>query len=152
MSIISTSSTSHSPAGKTVRLGSEYILDPELVGRGETSWFRKQSSTSFLEPAIDLARRLSVKINGPRGFTHREIKENFHFQLKIQTKYGDELGGPDHRLTAPVREVHFKFVSSWKSIKFNLLKGIIYFKIEIWKIQPNENFHIFRTLLRNIRK
>ena len=38
---------------------------------GETSWFRKQSSTSFLEPAIDLARRLSVKINGPRGEKQR---------------------------------------------------------------------------------
>ena len=41
-------------------------MDPESVAR-ESSWFRKQSSTSFLEPAIDLARRLSVKINGPRG-------------------------------------------------------------------------------------
>ena len=69
MSIISASSQPQSPlspAGKTVRLGSEYIMDPESVAR-ESSWFRKQSSTSFLEPAIDLARRLSVKINGPRG-------------------------------------------------------------------------------------
>ena len=50
--------------GKSVRLSTKYISqDP----REETNWFRKQSSTSFLEPARDLARRLSVKINGPRG-------------------------------------------------------------------------------------
>ena len=71
MSIISSGSTSHSPAGKTVRLStSEYIMDPEMAAK-EPSWFRKQSSTSFLEPAIDLARRLSVKINGPRGEKQR---------------------------------------------------------------------------------
>ena len=58
-----------SPSGKTVRLASQYMMDPETTRetKGDTSWFRKQSSTSFLEPAIDLARRLSVKINGPRG-------------------------------------------------------------------------------------
>ena len=39
MSIISTSSTAHSPAGKTVRLGSEYILDPDTPAR-DTGWFR----------------------------------------------------------------------------------------------------------------
>ena len=67
MSNNSSSSPGHSPAGKTVRLGSEYIMDPEIDRARESSWFRKQSSTSFLEPAIELARRLSVKINGPRG-------------------------------------------------------------------------------------
>ena len=50
--------------GKSVRLSTKYISQD---GREETNWFRKQSSTSFLEPARDLARRLSVKINGPRG-------------------------------------------------------------------------------------
>ena len=54
-------------AEKTVRLSSHYITDCRGDTRADTSWFRKQSSTSFLEPAIDLARRLSVKINGPRG-------------------------------------------------------------------------------------
>ena len=54
-------------AEKTVRLSSHYITDCRADTRTDTSWFRKQSSTSFLEPAIDLARRLSVKINGPRG-------------------------------------------------------------------------------------
>ena len=33
----------------------------------DNSWFRKSSTVSFLEPAIDLARRLSVKIYGTRG-------------------------------------------------------------------------------------
>ena len=67
MSLVSASSPALSAAGKTVRLGSEYIQDPETGGARKGSWFRKQSSTSFLEPARDLARRLSVKINGPRG-------------------------------------------------------------------------------------
>ena len=43
------------------------ILEEGESERRNSFWFRKQSSVSFLEPAIDLARRLSVRFNGPRG-------------------------------------------------------------------------------------
>jgi len=36
--------------------------------RRNSSWFRKQSASSFLEPVLDLGRRLSTRFNGTRDF------------------------------------------------------------------------------------
>lgn len=47
------------------------ILEEGESERRNSFWFRKQSSVSFLEPAIDLARRLSVRFNGPRDFNQQ---------------------------------------------------------------------------------
>ena len=44
--------------------GETAIKTPESL---DSSWFRKSSTVSFLEPALGLARRLSVRFHGQRG-------------------------------------------------------------------------------------
>ena len=44
--------------------GETEIRTPESL---DSPWFRKSSTVSFLEPALGLARRLSVRFHGQRG-------------------------------------------------------------------------------------
>ena len=46
--------------------GETEIRTPESLDM-DSSWFRKSSTVSFLEPALGLARRLSVRFHGQRG-------------------------------------------------------------------------------------